>query len=605
MRKYFRQIAAALLSAALFIVPCHAAAINEQGEVMVRVGLASSSDHNAMKELTCAQLQNRTDFGTGYRFGYYDENLNFQQLACTDESVTQIAIMKTQNLYYGYSSSQGRYTYTDEITSDIGVGCYHVQIPGSYATYEEAALLASTLEDGFVAWIDGTYQVRTGAFLQREGAEEKVAVLGLGEIVGTSAYGISVVETGTDRVLFQFDNGAGSKLGILPDVSGAEDVQTWFRGFKYRGGFNYERINGGNLTVVNVLPLEDYIKGVAPYEMGRNWPLEALKTQATCARTYAMGRLNYHDARGFDLCNSDNCQVYYGAGSERADYGPSEISDQAVEETAGQVVWYEEQLAETYYSSSHGGASESVEYVWGSKLSKYPYLCGVEDPYEQSVADVNPYASWTLNYTSWELTQRLQSKGYGVGTQVDHLALTYSALGNVVKMEVHWSNGQKNTFTPSNMRSIFGIKSIRFVINDIKGEAQKPEEEEQEMTPDGFVVNETEQAAVLEGMYVLSGGGVLEQMSGDLPYIVTAAGEIKQWETPKEDDLNKDESADTTKNPVSTVVTVSDDIYMFAGSGWGHQLGMSQYGANAMAKLGFRYDEIITFYFPGTRVDSY
>lgn len=600
MRKYFRQIAAALLSAALLTVPCHAAAVNDMGETMIRIGLASSSEHNALKELPCAQLQNSTDFGAGYQFGYYDENLNFRPLAYTDAGVTKIAVVKTQNLYYGYSSSQGRYTYTDEITSDIGIGCYHVRIPGTYASFEEAAMVASVLEDGFVAWINGEYQVRVGAYMERVGAENMLASLGAGEIVATSAYGINVVENGTDHMLFQFDNGEGSKLGILPDVTQAADVRTWFRGFKYRGGFTYQRIGGGNLTVVNVLPMEDYIKGVAPYEMGRSWPLEALKTQATCARTYAMGRLNYHDVRGFDLCNSDNCQVYYGVGSDREDYGPSEVSDQAVEETAGQVVWYQNQLAETYYSSSHGGASESVELIWGSKLSKYPYLCGVSDPYEATIADVNPYSNWSVSYTRSELTQRLQSKGYGVGTKVDHLDLTYSALGNVVKVEVHWANGQKNSFSPSNIRTVFGVKSVRFTINGAGAESGRSAPQNLEAANGNIMINAAEGLTSLEGVYVLSASGIPQMLSSDIPYVVTGTGEIQKWTEQKEE-----EPSDEMKVPTSTIVTVSGENYVFDGSGWGHQLGMSQYGANAMARLGFTYDQIIEFYFPGTHVDSY
>lgn len=91
---------------------------------------------------------------------------------------------------------------------------------------------------------------------------------------------MSIVETGTDHILFQFDQGTGGILAILPDVTGAEDVRTWFSNYKYRGGFLYQRLNGGNISVVNVVELEDYVKGVVCYEMGRTWPLEALKAQA-------------------------------------------------------------------------------------------------------------------------------------------------------------------------------------------------------------------------------------------------------------------------------------------------------------------------------------
>ncbi len=69
-------------------------------------------------------------------------------------------------------------------------------------------------------------------------------------------------------------------------------MRTWFQGYKYHGGFRYERIGGGDLTVVNVVDLETYIKGVIPYEMSSDWPLEALKAQAICARSYAYSNVS-------------------------------------------------------------------------------------------------------------------------------------------------------------------------------------------------------------------------------------------------------------------------------------------------------------------------
>lgn len=116
--------------------------------------------------------------------------------------------------------------------------------------------------------------------------------------MGTSAYAVTVIQTGTDRVLFQFDGGEDLALGIMPDVTGEDEVRTWFQGYKYHGGFRYERIGGGDLTVVSVVDMETYIKGVIPFEMSNDWPLEALKAQAICARSYAYNNIsqNKHSA---------------------------------------------------------------------------------------------------------------------------------------------------------------------------------------------------------------------------------------------------------------------------------------------------------------------
>ena len=622
MRKRFMQLAAVLLAMTLSLPPVWGARTGGGDEIMIRVGLASSSNHNSLGELGSAHLENNTGYGAGYRFGYYTDDLEFVELGRTSKDVTQIAMLKTQNMYYGYDPSRGKTTYSDSITSNIVVGCYHVQIPGSYATYDDAAADAALYDGGFVAWIDGEYQVRVGAYQSRSGAEGAQATLGQGTIVGTSSYGISVVKTGTSRILFQFDMGASTPFAVLPDVTGADDVRTWFSDYKYRGGFTYQRLSGGNLTVVNVVELEDYVKGVVCYEMGREWPLEALKAQAICARTYALRRLGYHDSLGFDVCNSDWCQVYRGAGTNRTDYGPSEVSDQAVEETAGQVLWYQNTLAETYYSSCHGGASESAYYIWGTDMEKYPYLCGVEDPYEAYVADRNSYSSWTVSYTAEELTQRLRGYGYVLNTTLDHLELTYSELGNVISVKLCYANGMSNTITPRTkytIRSAFGLNSIRFTVNGqtvTQGTSSSAGNNSFGSVENsgfgggsgslggGYTVNGSGSVEELEGLYAISGTGDTSKLE-EQPYVISGEGQVSKAEENTGSGGTGGGSSSGGSNQGGGTVVVSGSTYTFTGSGWGHQVGMSQFGANAMARLGFTGAEIVEFYFPGTQVGDY
>ena len=82
----------------------------------------------------------------------------------------------------------------------------------------------------------------------------------------------------------------------------------------------------------NDVPLEDYIKGVVPYEMSPSWHKEALKAQAVCARSYADGQKERHKNNGFDVCSTTHCQVYHGIGRATAN------SNAAVEETRGQYL---------------------------------------------------------------------------------------------------------------------------------------------------------------------------------------------------------------------------------------------------------------------------
>ena len=574
------QFAAVLLAVVLALPTVLAAG---SGSEMVRVGLAYGSG-----ALVNANLENNTGYGSGYRMGYFDDDLDFVELARTDEDETQITMVKTQNTWVNGTS------YSNSDNGGDVIGCYHVLVESGYRSYEQAAADAQEYRDGFVAWIDGDYQVRAGSYTSRQEAEDAAQSLG-GTVAGTSSYAVNVTRTGTAEILFQFDGGDALALGVMPDVTGADAVRTWFKGYRYYGGFRYERIGGGDLTVVNIVDLETYIKGVVPYEMSSSWPLEALKVQAVCARSYAYINIHSgkHTSYHFDVCNTTDCQAYYGAGTNSSSYQATERTDQAVDETAGEYAWYDGQVIEAFYSSSHGGASESVYNVWGTSLEQYPYLCGVEDPYEADMASKNSYSSWTVSYTSSELAQRLENYGYDASSGIESLTLTYSDLGNVIQVRVNYQDGGSDTIRPSSMRSVFGISSIRFTVN---GQAASSGSGTTSSSGGGLTANGST-SLDSQGTYtVISGSGSLSQAGLDGLYAISGSGSI----TPAEDAASGGGSG--TDTPTGTQVTVSGSSYSFQGSGNGHQLGLSQYGAWAMAERGFTYEEIIEFYYPGTYV---
>lgn len=574
------QFAAVLLAVVLALPTVLAAG---SGGEMVRVGLAYGSG-----ALVNANLENNTGYGSGYRMGYFDDDLDFVELAWTDEDETQITMVKTQNVWVNGTS------YSNSDNGGDVIGCYHVLVESGYRSYEQAAADAQEYRDGFVAWIDGDYQVRAGSYTSRQEAEDAAQSLG-GTVAGTSSYAVNVTRTGSAEILFQFDGGDALALGVMPDVTGADAVRTWFKGYRYYGGFRYERIGGGDLTVVNIVDLETYIKGVVPYEMSSSWPLEALKVQAVCARSYAYINIHSgkHTSYHFDVCNTTDCQAYYGAGTNSSSYQATERTDQAVDETAGEYAWYDGQVIEAFYSSSHGGASESVYNVWGTSLKQYPYLCGVEDPYEADMASKNSYSSWTVSYTSSELAQRLENYGYDASSGIESLTLTYSDLGNVIQVRVNYRGGGSDTIRPSSMRSVFGISSIRFTVN---GQAASSGSGTTSSSGGGLTANGST-SLDSQGTYtVISGSGSLSQAGLDGLYAISGSGSI----TPAEDAASGGGSG--TDTPTGTQVTVSGSSYTFQGSGNGHQLGLSQYGAWAMAERGFTYDEIIEFYYPGTYV---
>ena len=155
----------------------------------------------------------------------------------------------------------------------------------------------------------------------------------------------------------------------------------------------------------------------------------------------------------------------------------------------------------------------------------------------------------------------------------------------------------KNTFKPDDIRSHFGLKSIRFHVNDTF--VVEPEEDEEEPTKATLPLNGEDELVLEEDIYVITGKGEVDTWASKL-YTIFGKSKTAKLELPEEEEPEEDETID-----YSGTVTVSGKEFVFEGSGWGHQLGMSQFGARAMAEEGFRYNEILEFYFPGTHVDDF
>lgn len=367
--------------------------------------------------------------------------------------------------------------------------------------------------------------------------------------------GIAVTDTDTGAVLFQFDGSDGRSLGILPDGQG-EKSQTWFKGYRWYGGFEYRRGAGGRLEVINVVDLDDYVKGVLPYEMSPVWPLEALKAQAVCARTYALLPSKHYSSSHFDVCNSIDCQVYQGVNLA------SELTDRAVDETAGVAAFYNGKYAETYYCSANGGASESSENVWSNPL---PYLTGKEDPYE-ALTDIPDY-HYTIRYTYAQLSQRLRDKGYAIGTVNAAYVSRTTPAGNVAEVAFRDTAGKTVTLTKEACRWTLDTRSMRFTISG-GGNAG------------GWTVNPSGEAlSSLSDACAVSGKGLLGLLGGGEVYAVTASGTVPL-------------------KPSGGTAGGGDGVTI-TGTGWGHGVGMSQYGAKAMAEQGYTYEDILLFYYTG------
>lgn len=583
MKRKFVQVAALALILALLAGTASAAADSAAAaavdNTVIRVGLAYSGYQS--RTLDGANLANET--GHGFRLGYFDASNRFIQLGATGEEA--ISVVETVNVGYGTSGGYTSYHASLAGTASVVVGCYHLQLPGDYSTFEEARQAAGAYEGGFPACIGGVFRVRIANCASREAAlavQERLALDGVqADLVGTSAYGVNVVITRTNTILFQYDDqGQGTGLGVLPDAAGGDvGFITLFNtqafggrpNNRWYGGFRYERVNGGNLTVVNMIRLGDYLKGVVPIEVSSSWPLEAQKAQAVAARTYALNGLNGHGSAHFDLCASTHCQAY--SGLARA----ADASDRAVEETAGVTVKYNGNYASCNYYSSNGGASMSAKDVWGTD---YPYLQGKADPYETSIGLNN---AWSNTYTFAALTSKL-----GYRSTITSARITrYTDCGNPLTIVFYTENGSTYTMTTYQLVRALSLRSYRYDLGP--GGGNKTDGAVGGASPGEITVNGSPVPGGTGGMYAIDGSGGVSQLPGEA-YVITGDGTssaLEKWSGGGGGD---------------GLYHGTNGSFVISGRGSGHNVGMSQWGAYAMARQGFTYKQILEFYYTGVTV---
>jgi stage II sporulation protein D len=153
------------------------------------------------------------------------------------------------------------------------------------------------------------------------------------------------------------------------------------RGGRYRGALEFRPGLFSGVNAINVVPLEDYVRGVVPAEEPASWPDQALRAQAVAARTYALTA--NAGGKGFDQYPDTRSQVYRGLAAE------APTSDAAIAATAGEIVTYGGRPVITYFFSTSGGQTENVEFAFIG-TSPDPWLQSVSDPFD----DASPRHRW-------------------------------------------------------------------------------------------------------------------------------------------------------------------------------------------------------------------
>jgi stage II sporulation protein D len=210
---------------------------------------------------------------------------------------------------------------------------------------------------------------------------------------------------------------------------------------RYRG-----RLRATNGDTVNVLSMDSYLRGVVPAEMPASWSLEALKSQAVAARTYASRDRAANRTRHYQTCDTTSCQVYGGVGSEHP------ATNRAVRQTARKILRYQGEPAFTQFSSSSGG--------WTS-AGGYPYLPARRDPWDDWSG--NAMHTWQATIDVARLERRYPSLGRLVAVRVTRRDGNGDWNGRVLRMVLDGRRGDVR-MSGDDFRSAFGLRSTWFRI---------------------------------------------------------------------------------------------------------------------------------------------
>lgn len=308
----------------------------------------------------------------------------------------------------------------------------------------------------------------------------------------------------------------GEKFSLTPSET---DEIIKINGKKYRGKIQISS-SGNSVDIINVLDLEDYVKGVLAKEMplGKNEKnLEALKALAVCVRTYAIQKMNEGKVY-FDIYADTRDQVYGGVDAE------SSVSNRAVDQTEKLILKYNNNPAIIFYHSTCGGITESSANVFTK--DEIPYLKGFKDGDEPN-CKISPRFQWEETFSKELIISRL--KNYALIENQNYLleniyVISRFSSGRVNELEINLSNNSGE------------VKSVIIKGNEIRS------------------------------------------------ILKNADGKSILWSTMFD-------------------VFLKSDSVILKGKGFGHGVGLCQWGAIALSQTGSTYQEILNYYYPGTEIE--
>lgn len=300
------------------------------------------------------------------------------------------------------------------------------------------------------------------------------------------------------------------------------------------------------LAVVEAVSLDAYLSGIR--EVPLSWPVEALRAQAVAARTYlawtlVRGRSADGLRYGFDICATTQCQVYAGTEVVLGPDGGRWLD--AISATSGEILVFSGQPAQTLYSSSAGSRTRANQDIWGGDPK--PYLQPVDSP----EAGVTPYERWEITLDVEALRRILDRSGTSIGSVISEIEVTDPGEGNGPRQLVIVSDFGRTAIAATEVRDRFNAYGPQLYPGLLP--ATRP------------------------------GGGRWPQAF--LSYTFDVSYRPDDGDPPPEQLPSED---------VPSLGTVT-----FVGEGWGHGIGMSQWGAKALADSGASYADILAHYYGG------
>lgn len=423
---------------------------------------------------------------------------------------------------------------------------YHA-VMGPFVDYETSNQALSKINrQGYVVKGKAYYVYSNGSSTQGDAQTILNTYAALGYPTFIAEPNTQLILVKDSQIRFAYLSNEGDFL-LAPTNGGLEKSTFNFKGLNYRGGIGAKNQYLNDISIINYVRMHEYLYGVVPREMSKTWPIEALKAQAVVARNYAVANQNKFIDYGFNLDNTVASQVYGGYDWE----GP--ISNQAVDETKGMALYYEDTLVNGYYHSNSGGYTENSENVWSQAL---PYLKGVYDPFSKE-------DTFALTYTPVMIEKKLEQAGYTIGSLINFEISDYTQNHRVLNARFQGTEGQVD-LPKETIRKVFGHNEIRSTLLEVQ--------------PDNTFTLTNGESFVNTGpsqVTILSGNNIITTSSEAL---VISNGVDENY------------------------YDLKSTAYRVTGSGWGHGLGMSQWGAKTMAEQGYTFEEILTFYYQGTHI---